>query len=88
MVSKYARKNVLFMQDSIDYGQESKKEITEIVKTPKPRIQQQLRSFLVMVNYYRKFLCNLSDMCAPSINCFKMNNLGHGAVAVKMHLTK
>ena len=32
---------------------------------PKPRNQHQLHSFLGMVNHYGKFLCNLSDMCAP-----------------------
>ena len=63
-----------FMQDSIEYLGHivdkngihvSPKKIKGIVEMPKPRNQHQLRSFLGMVNHYGKFLCNLSDMCAP-----------------------
>ena len=39
--------------------------IQAIVESPKPMNVSQLRSFLGMVNYYRKFLPNLSTKLAP-----------------------
>ena len=62
------------MQDSVKYLGHivdkngisvSPKKAKGIVEMPEPQNQQQLRSFLGMVNHYGKFLCNLSDLCAP-----------------------
>ena len=62
------------MQDSVEYLGHivdengipvSPKKVKEIVEMPEPKHQQQLRSFLGMVNHYGKFLHNLSDLCAP-----------------------
>ena len=63
-----------FMQDSVEYLGHivdkngisvSPKKANGIVEMPEPENQQQLHSFLGMVNHYGKFLCNLSDLCAP-----------------------
>jgi hypothetical protein len=41
------------------------KKITKIQNAPQPKTISELRTFLGMVNYYRKFIPNMSDICEP-----------------------
>ena len=63
-----------FMQDSMEYLghrvdaeglQASPKKVEAIDKAPQPRSVQQLRSYLGLLNYYRKFLPNLASIVKP-----------------------
>ncbi|XP_033112014.1 uncharacterized mitochondrial protein AtMg00860-like [Anneissia japonica] len=63
-----------FFKDSVTYwGHDIQSEslqkpldkISAVVNAPKPEHTQQLRSFLGLINYYRRFLPNLSSVVAP-----------------------
>ena len=69
-----------FFLDSIEYlgheiNQEGiqplEKEVTAIKQAPTPKTVAQLESFLGMINYYGKFIPNLSSIVAP------LNQLRH-----------
>ena len=45
--------------------QPSREKVRALLEAPAPTNTQQLRSFLGAVNYYRKFLPNLSSVLAP-----------------------
>jgi hypothetical protein len=49
----------------------SPEKVQAIIEVPEPTNVTELQSFLGLVNYYRKFLPNMSTMCAP------LNNLLH-----------
>ena len=62
------------MQDSMEYLghrvdaeglQASPEKVEAIDKAPQPRSVQQLRSYLGLLNYYRKFLPNLASLVKP-----------------------
>lgn len=64
----------VFMQSSVEYLgntidaeglHTSPKEVKAIQEAPTPRNQQELRSFLVLLNYYGKFIPNLATMLHP-----------------------
>ena len=69
-----------FFQDSVEYlgheiNQEGiqplEKKVTAIKQAPSPKTVEQLESFLGMINYYGKFIPNLSSIAAP------LNQLRH-----------
>ena len=69
-----------FFQDSVEYlgheiNQEGiqplEKKVSAIKQAPTPKTVEQLESFLGMINYYGKFLPNLSTIAAP------LNQLRH-----------
>ena len=69
-----------FFQDSVEYlgheiNQEGiqplEKKVTAIKQAPTPKTVKQLESFLGMINYYGKFIPNLSSIAAP------LNQLRH-----------
>ena len=69
-----------FFQDSVEYlgheiNQEGiwplEKEVAAIKQAPTPKTVEQLESFLGMINYYGKFIPNLSSIAAP------LNQLRH-----------
>ena len=45
-----------------------------IAKAPRPKDQQQLKSFLGLLQYYGKFLSNLSSLLHPLNNLLKSNS--------------
>ena len=68
------RSNYYFMQDSVAYLghlvdadsiRATPEKIAAIMQPPMPRNVQQLRSFLGLLNYYRKFLLNLATIIQP-----------------------
>ena len=69
-----------FFQDSVEYlgheiNQEGiqplEKKVAAIKQAPTPKTVEQLESFLGMINYYGKFIPNLSSIAAP------LNQLRH-----------
>ena len=42
-----------------------KKELGQTEKAPRPRTKSQVRSFLCLAGYYRKFIANFADMAVP-----------------------
>ena len=65
--SVFFRRQIEFCGHVIDAQglHKTTEKIQAIVESPKPMNVSQLRSFLGMVNYYRKFLPNLSTKLAP-----------------------
>ena len=68
------KKKCCFMQDSVDYlghhidaqgVSTSPSKVEAITKAPAPKSVTELRSFLGMINYYGKFLHNLSTQLHP-----------------------
>ena len=68
------KKKCCFMQDSVDYlghhidaqgVSTSPSKVEAITKAPAPKNVTELRSFLGMINYYGKFLHNLSTQLQP-----------------------
>lgn len=47
--------------------------IATVADFPQPRNVKQVRSFLGMCNYYRKFIKDYSNICAPLLNLLKKN---------------
>ncbi len=68
------RSKCAFMQKSVEYlGHRvdaegihaSPEKVEAILKTPQPKNVQQMRSYLGLLNYYRKFLPNLASIIKP-----------------------
>ena len=66
----------MFMEPQVTYlGHKVSKEgiqplddkVEAIINAPAPKNVSELKSYLSMMNYYQKFLPNLSSMLAPSI---------------------
>ena len=71
-----------FLQDSVEYlghhidvqgVHTSEKKLKAIVEAPKPRNVQELHSFLGVLNYYAKFIPNLSSILHPLNNLLRAN---------------
>ena len=71
-----------FLQDSVEYlghcinahgVHTSEKKLKAILDAPKPRNVQELRSFLGLLNYYAKFIPNLSSLLHPLNNLLRAN---------------
>ena len=71
-----------FLQDSVEYlghcidaqgVHTSETKLKAIVEVPKPRNVQELRSFLGLLNYYAKFIANLSSILHPLNNLLRAN---------------
>ena len=58
--------------------QPTEEKIRAINKAPAPTNTSQLKSFLGLINYYCKFLPNLSNTLAPFTNYCKRTRLGNG----------
>ena len=70
------------MQDRVEYlgliidGQglhASPEKVKAVLNAPRPRNVQELRSFLGMMNYYRKFIPNLATLLKPLTILLKKN---------------
>ena len=68
------KENCVFRQPSVEYlGFHISKEgigtsqakVDAVLEAPVPRNVSELRSFLGLVNYYSKFIPNLSSLCEP-----------------------
>lgn len=71
---KLNAKKCAFKQDSVEYFayivsadgvRPSEKKVQAIVEVEPPENVRELKSFLGLVNYYRKFLPNMSSVCVP-----------------------
>ena len=71
-----------FMQDQVEYLgliidkhglHASPEKVRAVLEAPKPRNIKELRAFLGMMNYYRKFIPNLATMLKPLTNLLQKN---------------
>ena len=64
---RFMAKSVIYLGHKIDSEglHTTTDKVDAVVNAPEPRNVQQLRSFLGLVNYYRKFLPNLSTVLRP-----------------------
>ena len=76
------RNKCLFMQKSVEYLghrldaegiRATPEKIAAVVNAPLPKNTQQLRSFLGLLNYYRKFLPNLATIVQPLNDLLQKN---------------
>ena len=74
---RMCKQKCYFMQDSVEYLghrvdaegiRATPEKISAIVNAPLPENVQQLRSFLGLLNYYRKFLPHLATILQPPLN--------------------
>lgn len=56
-----------------------------ILEAPNPKNVTQLKSFLGLINYYSKFLPNLSALLSPLYLLLQKNQAGHGAKVNRKH---
>ena len=78
-----------FMLPSVEYLghkisdegiQPTEAKIRAIVTAPAPNNVSQLKAFLGMLNYYAKFLPNISSRLALFTNCYRNKFHGHGEI--------
>ena len=62
--------------------------VQAIKNAPAPHNVTQLKSFLGLVNYYSKFLLNLSNTLAPSTDYFRKTQGGVGGLSTRRHSKK
>ena len=64
---RFMAKSVIYLGHKIDSEglHTTTEKVDAVVNAPEPRNVQQLRSFLGLMNYYRKFLPNLSTVLRP-----------------------
>lgn len=76
------RNKCLFMQESVEYLghrldadgiRATPEKVAAIMRAPMPKNVQQLRSFLGLLNYYRKFLPNLATIVQPLNDLLQKN---------------
>ena len=76
------RSKCSFLKDAVEYLghrvdakgiQATQEKIAAIERAPMPQNVQQLRSFLGLLNYYRKFLPNLATIIQPLNNLLQKN---------------
>ena len=60
---------------------------TSIKQAPSPKTVQELESFLGMINYYGKFIPNLSSIAAPLNQLRHKTSHGNGKVKKKKHFS-
>ena len=61
--------------------------VKAIQEARKPQDVSQLRSFIGLVNYYSKFLPDVSSVLAPSTGCYIKTKSGVEARSSRSHLT-
>lgn len=73
--SEFLRKEVSYLGHIItpDGIRPNPDKITAIQKFPTSKTQKQMRSFLGLLGYYRKFIPNLANLTKPLIKCLKKN---------------
>ena len=80
---KLKRQKCFFMQSSVEYLghtisaeglRPTQEKVRAVTEAPNPRSVSQLRSFLGLVNYYQKFLPNLSSTLAPLHRLLRKNS--------------
>ena len=59
--------------------------IASIKEWPQPQNQKDLRSFLGMVGYYRKFVSQFGLLCKPLTNLLKKEHCLYGHLKQKLH---
>ena len=62
--------------------------VAGIMKIQKPTDIKSMQWFIGFVNYFTKFLPNLSTICEPLQNYNEKMHLGHGNQEKKQHLKK
>ena len=68
--------------------QPTESKIQALQDAPVPKDVSQLKAFLGLLNYYGKFIPNLSTLLAPSTDCSRSPLPGTGDLINKRHLTK
>lgn len=74
--SEFLRKSVEFLGHVItpDGIKPNPRKIEAIQKFPIPRTPKEIKSFLGLIGYYRKFIKNFAQLTKPLTNCLKKNN--------------
>ena len=94
--ARLKREKCFFMLPSVEYLgfrisaaglQPTTAKVEAIQRAPAPTDVSQLKSFLGLINYYGKFLPNLSSVLAPCTDCCKRNLPGYGATSSRNHST-
>ena len=71
--SEIGRATVVYLGHEIGYGRVAPKQrnIEAIIVFPRPKNKKDVRSFLGLIGYYRRFIKNFSDLANPLTNLLK-----------------
>lgn len=73
---EFLQKEVLFLGHKVTKNglEPNPEKIKSIINFPLPKTSKEIKSFLGLVGYYRKFICNFAKIAKPLTQCLKKGN--------------